>query len=156
MPAASLLFIPFDGSRETSLNASEAAKLPTIENPVLETRLSELLEQRKIKGLFMLTEKGVLFRGDNRDGLAVSRIVDELPNLAPTARSNNVVSYRAANDDADKRHIVADFGGAAQRFKVASLRQPFSAAANDEEISFKRFTKPSINGSAQAYRALAA
>lgn len=126
MPGVDLFLVPYDGSLEKRLSASEAKSQQTIEDPVRETRLSELLDQRGVDVRFMFTERGVLMHGSAEQAMVVNRLVSDLPSLAPSA--NAVV---AAND-AKKAHIVPVFGDVARPFRVAPLSGAFTMAANDE------------------------
>lgn len=149
MSGVAFILIPFDGSREARLSASEAKSQRVIDNPVAETRLSELVDQRPaMDGVkFMFTERGVLMHGTDSQALTMSRLVYDLPSLTPSAKAQVVQfpTVSAANDE--RFHIADTFGSAARRFNVAPVNADFRNAARDQAVSMIRGSRPAINGS---------
>lgn len=157
MPGVGFILIPFDGSREAQLSASEAKSQKVIDDPVRETRLSELLEQRGMGDVkFMFTDRGVLIKGTDSQAMAVGRLVEDLPSLTPTAgmQKDNVRDLAAYRAKESGLHIADKFGSAARRFQVAPIKGEFKMAAHDEASTI-RGRRPAINGS-YGVRALAA
>ena len=156
MAGVGYILIPFDGGREAHLSVVEAKSQKTIDDPVRETRLSELLDQRGMDVKFMFTERGVMIRGTAAQAMTVSRLVEDLPNLTPSSKIYNAgvgdIMASRANDNG--RHIADAFGSAARRFQIAPISGEFRMAANDT-ASTVRGRRPSINGS-YGVRALAA
>jgi hypothetical protein len=144
MAGVGYILIPFDGSRETHLSASEAKSQNVIDDLARETRLSELLDQRGMDVKFMFTERGVMIKGTDAQAMTVSRLVEDLPNLMPSQQVQKT-SFSAANDD-NKLRIASAFGSAARHFNVAPIRGPFTMAASDT-ASTVRGARPGINGS---------
>lgn len=158
MAGVGYILIPFDGGRETSLNAAQAKSQQVIDDPVRETRLCELLDQRPAMDnvKFMLTTKGVLMHGTNAQALTMSRLVGDLPNLAPSMKFGSAPQASAAataNDNGADR-IKGTFGSAARHVSVAPITGTFTMAARDA-ASTVRGNRPAINGS-YGVRALAA
>lgn len=148
MPGVSFILIPFDGGRETRLSASEAKSQQVIDNPVAETRLSELVDQRPaMDGVkFMFTNSGVLMHGTDSQALTMSRLVHDLPNLTPSATAQ-VLQFPTAAANDERFHIAGPFGDAARRFSgVAAVNADFSAAANDPQYSLVRRHRPAVTG----------
>lgn len=155
MPGVGFILIPFDGSREMPLSASEAKSQQVIDDPVRETRLSELLDQRGLDVKFMFTNRGVLIRGTEAQALTIGRLVEELPNLAPSEKAPALKGrqYAVANDD--RARITGTFGAAAHRAGLPAMRANFTVAANDAQVVTLRGRRPAITGSHGVY-ALAA
>ena len=152
MPGVNLFLVPYNGGLETCLSASEAKSQQMIDDPVRETRLSELLDQRGVDVRFMFTERGVLMQGTAAQAMVVNRLVNDLSNLTPSEKATVSAPLKAANDES---YIAPAFAGAARRYNIGSMRPNFSAAANDEKVTTVRGARPSINGS-YGVRALAA
>lgn len=149
MPRVGFILIPFDGGRETHLSTPEAKSQQVIDNPVAETRLSELVDQRPaMEGVkFMFTQGGVLMHGTDSQALVMSRLVHDLPNLTPSTSAQVIQFASAASANDERFHIGETFGNAARRFNVAPMQADFVAAAHDKAAPFMRGSRPSISGS---------
>lgn len=146
MPEQSLIFVPYDGSRERIVSAAEAKSKNIIDDPVRETRFSELLEQRGMQIPFWLTDRGVLIQGSSAQAMTVSHFVEQLPHLVPSSSAYQAreIAPVAANDD----HIKSAFGAAVVPYAVPPMAEQFKNAAYDNVIKPLRFgQRATISGS---------
>jgi hypothetical protein len=98
MSAALYTFVPYDGSRESTVANPSAINI--IDNPEKQTELYDRLEQDGIGARVWLSDKGVLVMGSKDDVRGVSNIVTAPSFMMETANTNAVPSMHRDFDRA--------------------------------------------------------
>lgn len=139
------VFIPGNGGFPSVISGQDAktriAHNQNNEDVERDSRFSALLEQRGANVPFWFARDGVIIRGSEQTAWAIRNVVDELPNMTPSAKADNdnganVLAFPA------KEHIGAAFAEAVNPLlKAPDMGVSFKVASAYEAMTGNRLAR---------------